>query len=136
MVGVDSRHPTQSEVQLALAVALEEREPDQFSIVAVRPTVVRAAKRRRVALGVVTYLVPAMRTAVQKQMQLAVAVARRDDVLKPETVPHIICRLVPFTLVTDENPCAVPDLVQFLGKNDRVRVQRTVPLVRFDQSVI
>src|SRR6516165_5737098 len=81
VIGVDPRHPSESQIQLALAVPLEEREADQFAVVTVRPTVIGATKCRRVAPGVVAYLIAPMRAAVQQQVQLAVAVTGHDDVL-------------------------------------------------------
>src|SRR5277367_1883685 len=136
LVRVDSRHSPEGKVELALAVALEERETDQFAVVAIRPTVVRAAKCRRAALGVVAYLVAPMCAAVQQEVQNPVAAAGHDDVLQPEAFSHVVAGLGHFGLMTDENPAAIPDLAEFLGKDRRVGVQRAVHLVTLDQPVI
>ena len=77
-----------------------------------------------------------MRAPVQQKVQLAVAVAGHDDVLQTETFAHIVAGLGHFALVADENPCAVPDLLQLFGEDDRVGVQRTVHLVALDQPVV
>src|SRR5580692_5422845 len=80
-VGVRSRHPPQSQVQLALAVALEKREANELAGVAIRPPVVGAAESRRVTFGIGADLIAAVRATVEQQVQLPVPVSGHDDVL-------------------------------------------------------
>src|ERR1700756_224800 len=69
-------------------------------------------------------------------MQHTVAVPGHDDVLQPEAFSHVVAGLGHFGLVTDENPTAIPDLVELLGEDRRVGVQRAVHPVTLDQPVI
>ena len=136
LVGVHPRNPSQIQVQLALAVALEERESDKLTVVAVCPAVIRTAKSRRIAFGVIADLIAAVGATVEQQMQFPVTVAGDDHVLQPEALAHIVVWLRHFAFVADENPSPIPDPAQFFGEDSRVGIQRPMHLVSFDQWVI
>ena len=134
LVGLDACHPSHREVEFAPAVSLEERKADEFAGVPVRPPVQRTPERRRVALGVIADLIPAMRAPVQEKVNAAISIAGHDDVLQPEPLAHVVTRLADFAFVADEYPCAVPDFLKFFGEDGRIGVERAVHLVVLDQG--
>ncbi len=134
----DARHLAHVQVQLALASVppLVVGVTEHLAVVAVRPPVVRTPERTRVSRRFVAHQVRSMRTSIEQEMNLAVLVARHDDVLQAELLADVVIGLGNLTGMPDEHPGAVPDPLQLVGEDIRIGVKRSVDALGLDQGVV
>jgi len=102
-------------VQRAVVQRAIEWHALQLAVGGVAPGVVGADEQRRVALLVATDLHAAMAAGVQEHMHGAGCVATQDNRFLTHAGGEEITRLGDQAFVSDEQPCAGEELLQFLA---------------------
>ncbi len=101
-------------VQAAPEGCLEVRYPDQTAIGVVTPAMERAGEHQCIAVVIAAHLHTAMAARVQKDMDIAPAIAAQDDLLFTHARDDEVAGLVDLTLMPDEQPGTREDLLQLL----------------------
>ena len=77
-----------------------------------------------------------MRAAVEEGRYIVICAAHQDDRLGADLARNKVPRLGDFTVVTNEDPAAVENLFQLIGKNMRVGVQRPMDPLVLNKGVV
>src|SRR5260370_38465037 len=93
----------------------EEWHADQLPVRAIAPAMVGAGEDRRVAFVVAAHLHPAMAARIEKDMDLADAVAAQEHRLLGHPRDDEVAGVGDLALMPDEEPGAGEDALQFLG---------------------
>lgn len=77
-----------------------------------------------------------MRTTVEKDGHLGIAPARHDDRLRADVTGDEVAGPPDLALVADEYPSSVEDLLQLVGEDPRIGVQRGVDAVVLNERLV
>ena len=101
-------------LQFAVIGFLEVRDPYEPPVIAVGPTVIRASEGRGIAATGATQPVAAMATNIEERAHLAARIAHHENRVLAHVSREEVAGLRDLTLVTQEEPTAGEDPLQFL----------------------
>src|SRR5579863_1864759 len=113
--------------------ALRNGHPDQLAIGVKCPAVVAAGQTRRVTAALVGDLGAAMRAAIVKDMNSAVAMARHDDGLAAKLAGDEVTGIGHLAGMADEQPSAAEQPIHFKLENIRISIDPAMDTPGLDQ---
>ncbi len=112
-----------------------QRNSQQLTTELIGPRVVRAAKKLAgIAAAMGDELGAFVRTAVIQDIDLAIAIARHDDVLVADAACNVIAWILYLAFMTHINPGLAVDTIHFKLENFRVGINPLMHAVWADQT--
>src|SRR5437660_11475361 len=112
------------------------RDTQELAAQAVGPAVVRTGKGPRVALRGRAHHRPAVRAAVQKDRDAALAPSDHEHRLRAEGAGDEVAGPGNLALVAHEDPAAMKDPLHLVGEDPRIRVERHVNAIVLDERLV